>query len=231
MDEENRDHSTSEDAATRTPDVGPADQPAAPLPEPRLSRRAAWIAMGSVALALGLLWAASDLSQPPPDETPTISASGDELDDTKSIGKAAPLDYTVKDMNGAEVRLASYKGKIILLNFWATWCTPCKQEIPDLVTLQEQYKDDVVVLGFSVDDTPQQLKEYAAKYKMNYPVLVGAGHENIQEAYGPMWGIPVTIVIDRDGRIAKKQSGIRSLEQFEREIKRLLKDPRNTSAS
>jgi len=196
--------------------------PGVPL-EPRLSQRAAWIAMGSVALALGLLWAASDLSQqPPPDEDISSTVPGQELDDTKIVGKMAPLNYTLKDMNGADVHLASFKGKIILLNFWATWCHPCKEEIPDLVTLQTQYKDDIVVLGFSIDDKPEELKEYAAKYQMNYPVLVGAGHENIQEAYGPMWGVPVTIVIGRDGRIAKKQSGIRTLEQFDSEIKRLL---------
>lgn len=194
-----------------------------PLPEPRLSRRAAWIAMGSVALALGLLWAASDVSDPAADEG-SLSAiqEMDAIEDAKATGKVAPLNYTVKDMNGADVHLASFKGKVILLNFWATWCHPCKEEIPDLITLQNQYKDDVVVLGFSVDDKPEDLREYAAQYKMNYPVLVGAGHENIQEAYGPMWGVPVTVIIGRDGRIAKKQSGIRSLEQFDREIKRLL---------
>lgn len=212
-------HSTE---AAQSPPAAGAPSGAAPLPEPRLSRRAAWIAMGSVALALGLLWAASDLSSPPPDETPSASVSTDELDDSKAIGKVAPLDFTVKDMNGADVHFASYKGKIILLNFWATWCVPCKEEIPDLVTLQKQYNDDIVVLGFSVDDKADDLKSYAAKYQMNYPVLVGLGHENIQEAYGPMWGIPVTIIIDREGKIAKKQSGIRTLEQFEREIKRLL---------
>ena len=201
-----------------------ASDPAAPgaPPEPRLSQRAAWIAMGSVAVALGLLWAASDLSTPPPDEVPSAASGFDETDDAQAAGKVAPLDYTVKDMNGVDVKLASFKGKVILLNFWATWCHPCKDEIPDLVTLQEQYKDDVVVLGFSIDDKPEELKEYAAKYQMNYPVLVGAGHENIQEAYGPLWGVPVTIIIGRDGKIAKKQSGIRSLEQFDREIRRLL---------
>jgi thiol-disulfide isomerase/thioredoxin len=197
--------------------------PDAPLPEPRLSRRAAWMAMGAVALALGLLWAASDLSSPPAE----VVSSGSDVpsfgeDDTKAEGKPAPLGYTLKDMNGADVRLESFRGKVILLNFWATWCHPCKDEIPDLIALQDQYKDDLVVLGFSVDDTPKDLKEYAAKYKMNYPVLVGAGHENIQEAYGPMWAVPVTVIIDRDGKIAKKQLGIRTLEQFEREIKRLL---------
>jgi len=201
---------------------GDSAVPGAP-PEPRLSQRAAWIAMGSVALALGLLWAASDLSQqPPPDEDLSTTIPGSELDDTKVVGKMAPLNYTLKDMNGADVRLSSFKGKIILLNFWATWCHPCKEEIPDLVALQTQYKDDIVVLGFSIDDKPEELKEYAAKYQMNYPVLVGAGHENIQEAYGPMWGVPVTIIIGRDGKIAKKQSGIRTHEQFDREIKQLL---------
>ena len=181
--------------------------------------------MGSVAVALGLLWAASDLSQqPPPDEelSSAATAAPEEADETKVVGKMAPLEYTVKDMNGADVRLSSFKGKVILLNFWATWCHPCKEEIPDLVALQTQYKNDIVVLGFSIDDKPEELKEYAAKYQMNYPVLVGAGHENIQEAYGPLWGVPVTVIIGRDGKIAKKQSGIRSLEQFDKEIKRLL---------
>jgi peroxiredoxin len=198
----------------------PADD-FAPLPEPRLTRRAAWIAMGAVALALGLLWAASDLSEPPVD--PAIAAlAEEEAHDEDATGKPAPLNFTVKDMNGASVNFASFKGKIILLNFWATWCGPCKYEIPDLISLQEQYKDDIVVLGFSVDDTPEQLKAYAAEYEVNYPLLVGSGHENIQDAYGPMWGIPVTIIIAPDGTIARKQSGIRTREQFEREIKALL---------
>lgn len=179
--------------------------------------------MGSVVVALGLLWAASDLSQqPPPDEDLSSVGVQGEPDDAKVVGKMAPLDYTVKDMNGADVRLASFKGKVILLNFWATWCHPCKEEIPDLVALQKEYQNDIVVLGFSIDDKPEELKVYAEHYAMNYPVLVGAGHENIQEAYGPMWGVPVTVIIGRDGRIAKKQSGIRSLEQFETEIKKLL---------
>jgi thiol-disulfide isomerase/thioredoxin len=202
------------------------DSPNAPLPEPRLSRRAAWIAMGSVALALGLLWAASDTASPPPPPDDDLSAiiAADEAEDAKAVGRMAPLNYTVKDMNGADVRFSSYKGKIILLNFWATWCEPCKEEIPDLVLLQEKYKDDIVILGLSVEsgDTPDKLRQYASAFKMNYPVLVGGGHDEIQEAYGATWGVPITVIINRDGRIAKKQSGIRTLEQFEREIRPLL---------
>ena len=209
-----------DDSSNPPPPITPPDEAA--LPEPRMSRRAAWIAMGSVALALGLLWAASDLTDPHAGEQGFGIADGEDPTDADAVGKAAPLNYTLKDMNGADVHLASYKGKIILLNFWATWCPPCKVEIPDLIALQEKYKEDVIVLGFSVDDTAEQLKPFADEYRMNYPVLVGLGHENIQEAYGPMWGIPVTIIIGRDGKIAKKQSGIRTLDQIEREIKALL---------
>ena len=132
------------------------------------------------------------------------------------------LDFTLKDMHGVDVHLASFKGKVILLNFWATWCGPCRAEIPSLVELQEQYKDDLVVLGLSVDDTAEKLLPYAAEFKMNYPVLVGNGREDVQEAFGPLFGIPVSVIIGRDGIIAKKHSGIATKEQIEREIKTLL---------
>jgi thiol-disulfide isomerase/thioredoxin len=145
-----------------------------------------------------------------------------EPDDAQATGKNAPLHFTLKDMNGADVKLASFKGKVILLNFWATWCGPCKAEIPSLVELQEKYADDLVVLGFSVDDTVDKMKPYAAQYKINYPLLVGNGREDVQEAFGPLFGIPVSVIIGRDGKIAKKHSGIATKSQFEREIKALL---------
>ena len=136
--------------------------------------------------------------------------------------RPAPLHFTLKDMNGVDVKLAAFKGKVILLNFWATWCGPCKAEIPSLVELQEQYGDDLVVLGFSVDDPVEKMRPYAEEYKINYPLLVGNGREDVQEAFGPLYGIPVSVIIDREGRIAKKHSGIASKSQFEREIKSLL---------
>src|SRR5438046_2098202 len=86
-----------------------------------------------------------------------LRSAGDP-DDVKASGKAAPLQFTLKDMNGVEVKLASFKGKVILLNFWATWCGPCRAEIPSLVELQKQYASDLVVLGFSVDDPVDKLK-------------------------------------------------------------------------
>jgi cytochrome c biogenesis protein CcmG/thiol:disulfide interchange protein DsbE len=188
--------------------------------EPRLSRRAAWLAMGAVALALALIWLAPGLD----DHTagsPDAEYPG-EPEDAVAAGKDAPLHFTLKDMNGADVRLATFKGKVILLNFWATWCGPCKAEIPSLVELQSEYGEDLVVLGFSVDDTVEKMRPYAAEYKVNYPLLVGNGRDDVQEAFGPLYGIPVSVIIDRQGKIAKKHSGIASKAQFEREIKALL---------
>jgi thiol-disulfide isomerase/thioredoxin len=211
----------------RPPDVETSDLPGelgqGDAAEPRLSRRAAWLAMGAVALALGLIWMAPGLGDTHVEDTAAGEAEypGDP-DDATAAGKAAPLHFTLKDMNGVDVKLAAFKGKVILLNFWATWCGPCKAEIPSLVELQEQYGDDLVVLGFSVDDPVEKMRPYAEEYKINYPLLVGNGREDVQEAFGPLYGIPVSVIIDREGRIAKKHSGIASKAQFEREIKSLL---------
>jgi thiol-disulfide isomerase/thioredoxin len=193
----------------------------------RPSRKAAWLAMGAVALALGLIWVAPGVNDGSKGSTvaagqgQTIENPGDP-EDADITGKPAPLQFTLKDMNGVDVKLANFKGKVILLNFWATWCGPCRAEIPSLVKLQEQYGKDLVILGVSVDDPIEKLKPYATEMKMNYPVLVGNGRDDVQDAYGPLWGIPVSVFVDRDGKIAKKHSGIASKDQFEREIKALL---------
>ena len=135
----------------------------------------------------------------------------------------ANLGFTIKDMNGESVVLSEHKGSVILLNFWATWCGPCKIEIPGFFDLQDKYGDDgLVVLGFSIDDPVERLQPFVDEYKMNYPVLVGLGRDDVQEAFGPIYGIPTTIVINRDGEICKRHMGFSSKEQFEKEIKALL---------
>ena len=138
------------------------------------------------------------------------------------VGKAAPMQFTLKDMNGVDVKLAAFAGKVIILNFWATWCGPCRVEIPSLIELQKQYPNDLVVLGVSIDDTPEKLVPYAKEFKVNYPLLVGNGRQDFQDAYGPFYGIPVSVFVGRDGKVTKKHSGIASKEQFEQEIKALL---------
>ena len=138
-------------------------------------------------------------------------------------GKDARLDFKVKDMQGKTVNLSEYKGKVILLDFWATWCPPCKAEIPGFVELQQQYGEQgLQVLGVSVDDPPEKLPPFAAEFKMNYPVLVGRDRDDLQDAYGPLWGVPTTFLISRDGKICKKHSGIVGKETYEQDIRELL---------
>ena len=137
--------------------------------------------------------------------------------------KPANLDFTVKDMNGKSVALSSFKGKVIVLDFWATWCPPCKAEIPGFVQLQNEYgAKGLQIVGVSVDDTVEKLSPFAAEFKMNYPVLVGLDREDLQDAYGPMWGIPTTYLISRDGKICRKHSGLVGKDRYEQDIKALL---------
>jgi len=219
-------------------DQGGHEQPGEPAGGTRRPPTKVAVIVAGVAMALAVLIVMlAPGTNAPPTSTPAAtnasgaltgspnSAEADAAADAKVAGSAAPLSFTMKDMNGVDVNLSSFKGKPIVVNFWATWCGPCRAEIPSLVELQKKYGgpgQDLLVLGISVDDPIQKLKPYATEMKMNYPVLVGAQREDVTEAYGPLWGIPVTVFIGRDGTIHKKHSGIATKEQFEQEIKALL---------
>jgi thiol-disulfide isomerase/thioredoxin len=137
--------------------------------------------------------------------------------------KPAPLEFTMKDVAGKDVTLSQYKGKVILLDFWATWCGPCKVEIPGFVEFQDKYgKDGLQVIGISVDDKAEDLEPYIKELRMNYPVLLGLGRDDVQNAFGPLAGIPTTLLIARDGRICATHAGFAAKETFHREIKALL---------
>jgi cytochrome c biogenesis protein CcmG/thiol:disulfide interchange protein DsbE len=137
--------------------------------------------------------------------------------------KPANLDFVLKDMNGKDVALSAYKGKVILLDFWATWCAPCKIEIPNFVELYTKYQSrGFVVLGISVDDPVSALKSFAEQFKMNYPVLVGADRDDVKNAFGPPVGFPTAFIIGRDGKICTSHTGFATKEQFEQEILPLL---------
>ena len=136
---------------------------------------------------------------------------------------AANLNFSFKDIDGKKVSLSQFKGKVIILDFWATWCIPCKEEIPGFIELQKKYGGrGLQIVGVSVDDTMSQAKKYATGIKMNYPVLLAEGKDDILKAYDPINGIPVSIIIDRDGRIAKRHEGIAKMDVFEKEILPLL---------
>jgi thiol-disulfide isomerase/thioredoxin len=135
----------------------------------------------------------------------------------------AKLDFSFKDITGKKVSLSDFKGKVILLDFWATWCVPCKQEIPGFIELQKKYGDrGLQIIGLSVDDSMNMAKTYATQMKMNYPILLAEGKEDILKAYDPIPSIPVSIIIDRGGRIVSRHLGIASMDVFEKEIVPLL---------
>jgi peroxiredoxin len=139
--------------------------------------------------------------------------------------KAANLNFVLKDSAGKDFNLASQKGKVILLDFWATWCPPCKVEIPWFVEFQEKYgPKGFIVIGVSVDDPASTLKPFGDKYKVNYPLLVGDGRSDIKgpRGYNAAWGLPKTFVIGRDGNICKTHIGLSVKEHFEQQIKSLL---------
>lgn len=178
-----------------------------------------WILAGVAALGLGL--AAVPFL---PVGTQTAGTTGGRAAATcDGKGKAANYDLTVKAVDGSSVNLADFKGKVVMMNFFATWCGPCKYEIPIFVELQDQYRDQgVAFVGVQIDDDPALLPPFVEQYKINYPVLLASDRDDVQDAFGPFWGIPVTVMIQRDGTICKRHMGLASKAQFEKEIKALL---------
>jgi cytochrome c biogenesis protein CcmG/thiol:disulfide interchange protein DsbE len=141
----------------------------------------------------------------------------------EASAKPANLDFVLKDMNGRDVNLGDYRGQVILLDFWATWCAPCRVEIPNFIELLDEYGPrGFVVLGISVDDPVSALQSFAAELKIDYPVLVGADRDDVMDAYGPPVGFPTSFIIDRAGKICASHTGFASKEQFEQDIVPLL---------
>ena len=140
-------------------------------------------------------------------------------------------DVSFKDLDGKDVRLDSFKGKVVLVNFWATWCEPCQVEIPWLIEMQQKYASrGFTVLGVDVDDESNKtVSAYADKERfnvngqnlpMNYPVL--RGDDAVADKFGGLLGYPTTFVISRDGKIVKKVQGLIDLEEISKAIESLL---------
>lgn len=125
------------------------------------------------------------------------------------------------DLEGRSIETASYQGRVVLINFWAAWCTPCAEEIPQFVALQDKYGGQgFQMIGISMDDQESALRDFYLKYKMNYPVVIG--NQRIAQDYGGILGLPTSFLIGRDGRIRSKTSGLADFPRLEQEIASLL---------
>ena len=129
--------------------------------------------------------------------------------------------FSLTDIAGNPLNLSDYKGKVVLLDFWATWCEPCRSEVPKLTSLVQRYhQQDLAVIGVSLDDNAESVRRFAGEYKLNYPIALGK--EEVYQAYGGIFSLPTAFLIGRDGRIYAKHFGAVDLSVLELEIRQLL---------
>jgi peroxiredoxin len=139
-------------------------------------------------------------------------------------------EFSLPDMSGQQLKLSHYRGMVVLLDFWATWCDPCQEEIPQFVELQNKLGDQgFQIIGVSMDDGPEPVRDFYRKFKMNYPVVVG--NAQIGELYGGVLGLPIAFVIGRDGRIYSKHIGATDISLLEREIDAQLQAQRSSPSN
>ena len=151
------------------------------------------VAVAAVIATLAIAW--------PDDDQPGVACP--------ASAKPAKLNFTLKDVNGLDVNLADYKGKVLLLDFWATWCGPCKVEIPAFMRLRDRYREQgFEVAGVIIQDDFANAGPFAAKLKMNYPVLNGTERDDLIDAFGPFAGLPTSLLINRDGLVCKRHLGL-----------------------
>ena len=136
-------------------------------------------------------------------------------------GQFAP-EFSLKDLSGGTVNLGNFRGKVVLLNFWATWCEPCRQEIPAFVQLQNSRRD-LQIVGISLDDSAEPVRTFKSEFKINYPLAVGDAA--LATRYGGILGLPVSFVIGCDGRVSSRHIGEVNIGELTRELDSLSINP------
>jgi thiol-disulfide isomerase/thioredoxin len=179
-----------------------------------VKRQALVLVVAAVAVAVILAVGVRKVRRAPVQDTTSVS-----------LQKMAP-DFSLQSLDGKTVRLSDFRGKAVLLNFWATWCEPCKIEMPWFVELQKKYgPDGLQIVGVAMDDgTPREIGKFTTGIGVDYPILTGKESQRDQVAslYGGVQFLPVSIYIDRQGRIVDKIFGLKGRDEIEDAIKKAL---------
>lgn len=190
----------------------------------KLSFLIRWCAIATVAVGVGIL-----VGKIVPRRSPTTVASPAQsaTAQTASDGQPPVLkfvkdpeavpSFSVRSFQGQTLDPAEWKGKVVILNFWATWCTPCRYEIPELSELQKRFQGSLQVVGLSVDDSPPaQVQDFVKKIGFDYPVAIAS--EKLQDKFGGILALPTSFIINRQGRVVQKHTGLVSADYYTQEI-------------
>ena len=181
-------------------------------------------------LTIVLIASAAACSKPQPasallfEAPPAVSGAPAALRIQFSDKPVAVPAFTVTALDGRTINSADWRGKVVLVNFWATWCGPCREEIPDLVALQARYRDALLIVGLSIDERPPaEVKQFADQHGINYPVAIA--NEGLQKAFGGISAVPATYVVNPEGGIVQRHLGVITPFFTEQEVRSLAHMP------
>jgi thiol-disulfide isomerase/thioredoxin len=177
--------------------------------------------------SLAMLWAASTYSRQVAARRTGVSEPDSAEADTSGPATirffknpaSAPA-FTARDLDGREISTASLRGKVVIINFWATWCPPCRAEIPDLIALQEKYRDRLQIIGISEDEAPAEVvRRFASDHQMNFPTVMST--PEIEKMFPSVSALPTSFIVNRDARVVQKHVGMMPARMAELELRSL----------
>jgi thiol-disulfide isomerase/thioredoxin len=181
------------------------------------------LAIGIVFVLVAAVWLAARNTRGVDGASSGASASSDggepaTLRFFKNPARAKP--FTVRTIDDREVSLESFRGKVAIVNFWATWCPPCRAEIPDLIALQDKYRDQLQIIGISQDEEgPAVVRKYVAEHRINYPIAMAS--PELEKLFPGIAALPTSFIIDREGRVVQKHVGMLNASNTELETRAL----------